>query len=98
MRQKKFDGLVGVGGRRLSYDFFVPQYNILIEFDGLQHEKPVGIFGGDKRFATQQEHDGRKRKYAKEHSFDLLEIWYYELNNIEQILNKKLYVNNEKSA
>ena len=97
--QKKFNDLIGLGGRHLSYDFFIPAHSILIEFNGKQHEKPIDIFGGEKRFETQREHDERKRKYAKEHSIDLLEIWYYDYNNIEQILNKKLHINDiENSA
>ena len=32
-------------------------------------------------------HDKRKQQYAKDHMIDLLEIWYYDYNNIENILN-----------
>lgn len=97
--QKKFDDLIGVGGRCLSYDFYIQNQNLLIEFNGIQHEKPVGYFGGNKVFITQMEHDKRKRIYAKEHNIDLLEIWYYDYDNIEQILSEKLHINNtEKSA
>lgn len=97
--QKKFNNLIGLSGRKLSYDFYIPYCNVLIEFNGLQHEKPIEYFGGNKTFVKQQEHDKRKREYAKEHNIDLLEIWYYDYDNIEQILNEKLHTNNtEKSA
>ena len=67
--QKKFDDLKGLGGRKLSYDFFLPHNNLLIEFQGEQHEKPV-VFKGltkkkaEEKFIKQQEHDRRKREYA----------------------------------
>ena len=94
--QKSFDGLIGVGNKPLTYDFYLPDENILIEFQGEQHEHPV-TFGGRSKseavsdYEKQQEHDNRKRDYAFSHSINLLEIWYYDIDNIEQILNDKLY-------
>lgn len=90
--QKRFDGLTGYSNRKLSYDFYLPTYNKLIEFQGAQHERPVEYFGGQEQFEIQQEYDKRKRNYAKEHNIDLLEIWYYDYDNIEQILNDNLKI------
>lgn len=85
-----YEGLYGVGGGLLNYDFYLPKRNILIEFQGLQHEKPVEYFGGQEKFEIQQEHDKRKREYAKEHNIELLEIWYWDFDNIKQILESRL--------
>lgn len=41
-------------------------------------------------FERQLEHDKRKRNYAKENNIRLLEIWYYDIDNIEEILIKEL--------
>lgn len=57
----------------------------------MQHEQPVEYFGGKEKFKIQQEHDRRKRDYAKEHNIELLEIWYWDFNNIEQILSEKIF-------
>lgn len=101
--QKRFDDLKGLGNKKLSYDFYLPTYNLLIEFQGEQHERPV-IFKGltesiaQERFIKQQEHDKRKRNYAKSHNIGLLEIWYYKINSIEDILLKELNVDISKSA
>ena len=89
--QKKFDDLRGVHNGLLSYDFYLPNYNILIEYQGEQHDKPIKYFGNNK-YETQQEHDKRKRDYAEKNGYKLLEIWYYDYNNIEEILNKELEV------
>ena len=101
---KYFDDLFGVGGGYLSYDFYLPNYNLLIEFQGIQHEKPIDFSGRGVDFALnqfeiQQEHDKRKREYAYKHNIDLLEIWYCDYENIKQILYEKLNINNnQKSA
>ncbi|WP_228636094.1 hypothetical protein [Clostridium perfringens] len=90
--QKKFDGLTGLGGRKLSYDFFVDNY-LLIEIQGEQHYKPIKHFGGEERFKQQQEHDRLKREFAKNSGYELLEIPYFgvkDLDKLEKILREKL--------
>lgn len=88
--QKTYKNLKGVGGKYLSYDFYLPEYSLLIEFQGKQHEHPVSYFGGEEKFNIQKEHDRRKKEYAELHNINLLEIWYYDINNIEEILNKTI--------
>ncbi|HHX70106.1 MAG TPA: zinc-ribbon domain-containing protein [Gallicola sp.] len=93
--QKEFDGLVGLGGGLLSYDFYLPDYNLLIEYQGEQHEKPIDFKGLGKKYAKeqfkiQQEHDKRKREYAQNNNIKLLEIWYWDFDNIEEILSSEL--------
>lgn len=88
--QKTFSDLRGVNNGMLSYDFYLPTFNKLIEFQGEQHIRAVSRFGGEEQLKIQQEHDRRKREYAKEHNIDLLEIWYYDIDNIEQILKENL--------
>ena len=46
--------------------------------------------GTEEQFLKQQEHDRRKREYALNNDIQLLEIWYYDFNNIEDILNKNI--------
>lgn len=89
--QKIFDGLIGVKGKNLSYDFYLPDYNLLIEYQGEQHEKFIpGFQNSYEDFKRQLEHDKRKRQYAKDNNVKLLEIWYYDFDNIESILKEKL--------
>lgn len=85
--QKMFDGLVGINGGSLSFDFYLPNKNILIEFQGEQHEKFIkGLHGELEDFNRQQEHDRRKRQYAKDNGINLLEIWYWDIEKIRDIL------------
>lgn len=94
-KNAKYKELIGIGGRQLSYDFYIPSYNLLIECQGEQHEHPVKYFGGVKKFIKQKIHDTRKRKYAHDNNINLLEIWYYENKKIDKILTQIL--NNLKS-
>lgn len=96
--QYKFQDLKGVGNGLLSYDFYLPNQNLLIEYQGEFHDGTPTI-QTEENYQIQQEHDRRKRKYAKEQNIELLEIWYWDYENIEQILSEKLNINsNKKSA
>ena len=93
LRWKTFDDLIGVGGKNLSYDFYLPDYNALIEFQGQFHDgKYRGGYMKDFDYDRQQEHDQRKYDYAKSHGIKLIEIWYYEFDKILEILNRELNI------
>lgn len=85
--QKTYDGLVGVGGRLLSYDFYLPSYNLLVEYQGEYHDGTANNQSEDA-FLRQQEHDKRKQVYATTHNINLLEIWYHDFDSIENILQQ----------
>ncbi len=86
--QKEFNNLVGVKGRNLSYDFYLPQYNLLIEYQGEFHDGN-GNYYVKQNLKCQQEHDKRKREYAQINNIKFLEIWYWDYDNIEKILDKE---------
>lgn len=88
--QKTFDDLRGIKGRLLSYDFYLPEYNLLIEYQGEFHDGGGGKNYTRANLQKQQEHDKRKREYAQKHNIKLLEIWYWDFDNIESILQKEL--------
>ena len=91
-QQKDFSNLLGVSGFPLSYDFYIPSKNLLIEVNGLQHYSPVKYFGGIKKFNIQKEHDKRKRLYAQNNGYRLLEIKCCDSSYFENI-NKILQTN-----
>lgn len=86
---KRYEGLVGVGGGKLSYDFYIPSINILIEYQGQYHDGTVSL-QTQNDFERQKEHDRRKRKFAKDNHIRLLEIWYRDYKNIERILDAEI--------
>lgn len=83
--QKEFNGLIGLKGGNLSYDFYLPNQNILIEYQGEFHDGSTGEYS-KINLESQKTHDERKRNYAKNHNIQLLEIWYWDFDNIENIL------------
>lgn len=87
--QYKYPDLIGTGGGLLSYDFYLPNYNFLIEYQGEFHDGKRNKYVREN-LEIQQEHDKRKREYAKKHDIRLLEIWYWDFDNIENILEKEL--------
>jgi len=77
-------------------DFYLPSNNIIIEYNGIQHYKQKEYFGGDNALEQQQERDMALRQYCKEHNIKLIEIPYWDYDNIETILNKELDINKVK--
>ena len=72
--QKTFDGLKDKS--YLSYDFYISDQNILIEYQGIQHYQPLDHFGGEDQFKLQQKHDKMKSDYAKSNNYNLIAVPY----------------------
>jgi len=88
--QKTFEGLRGVGNGLLSYDFYLSKYNLLVEYQGIQHEGFCkGLHKSIEDFEKQVEHDRRKKEYALSNGYNFLEVWYWDFENIEEILKKE---------
>ena len=91
--QKKFKELKDI--KQLSYDFYLPKYNTLIEYQGKQHYKSINIKGlGMTNLKKQQYHDKLKRDYALNNGIYLLQI-PYKVNStikIDKYLTKCLSI------
>lgn len=77
-------------GNNYKLDFFIPSRNLIIEYNGEQHYKPVEMFGGAKAFHKQQQRDKNVRDYCKDNNIYLLEISYLQYPIIEQTLDAVL--------
>lgn len=71
--------------KKLPFDFYLPEYNACIEYDGLQHFEVVDFFGGDDGFKKRQYNDSIKTAYCELNNIQLLRIRYDQ--NIEDTLN-----------
>ena len=70
----------------LPFDFYLPDYNMCIEYDGEQHFKD-GHFGmTEEEFEELKLRDNIKSKYCKDNNINLIRIPYWEFDNIENIL------------
>jgi hypothetical protein len=61
-----------------------------IEYNGRQHYEPIKAWGGYEKLKKQKEHDKRKKEFCKENEYKLIEIPYWDFENIEDILTEEL--------
>lgn len=70
---------------RLSFDFFIPEVDLLIECQGEQHRKFVKFFHSTPQgFMDQKRRDKRKRDWAESNDLDLVCI--YTLKELKEYL------------
>ena len=74
----------------MRFDFYLPDYNTLIECQGQQHEEWIETWITKDNFELIKIHDQRKKDYCKRNGIKLIEIWYYEINDVEEIIKKEL--------
>lgn len=75
-------------------DFWLPDYNMFIEYNGEQHYIEVDHFSKmrDWSLEDQQIRDQTLRDYCERHGVNLLEIHYSDLHNVPKILSKNVKV------
>ena len=76
--------------RTLPFDFYLPEHNMCIEYQGGQHYFAVDYFGGNDWLIEQQKRDSIKRLYCQNNGIDLIEISYLDFDNIEDIIKEKI--------
>lgn len=93
-KEKAFFDLKSENNGYYRYDFYLPDYNRLIEFDGIQHFQPGGYFGRPEQFEKTQQSDKIKNEYALSHNIDLVRIPYTEKDNLtlEKILGEQYLI------
>ena len=95
--QLSFQDLRSDANRRLRFDFGIFKHNklvFIIEYDGIQHIRPVKQFGGEAAYNIQIEHDRRKNKYCSHHSIPLHRILYSDYVFLEKIVLELLSIYN----
>lgn len=76
---------------RQRIDFFLPDYNFGIEYNGKQHYEYIEFFHKNKEgFENYKKRDLKKQEICNNNNIHLLKISYKEDNNIEKILKKEL--------
>lgn len=84
--QMKFDDCKNI--KALPFDFYLPDYNVCIEFDGIQHYEAIEWFGGQDALDKNILRDSIKNKYCEEYNIRLYRISY--LDNINTRFNQIL--------
>lgn len=77
--------------KQYRIDFYLPDQNIFIEYNGIQHYKPIDFFGGQEQFNKQQNRDQYIRSYCKNNNIALIEFSYLDYNNLEEKLREAIF-------
>lgn len=84
--QKKFDDF------DMRFDFYLPDYNIVIECDGAQHFRSINSeWDSMTKLQETRQRDKEKSDYCSKHNLTLLQIPFWDhttlsLNNLKQLL------------
>ena len=77
---------------RQSLDLYIPSLQTAIEYQGIQHYRPVEFFGGQEALLQRQELDETKRRLCGEHGVRLIE-WSYDIEptdkNVRELIPGK---------
>ena len=87
-QEKTFIGCKNI--KLLPFDFYLPQFNLCIEYDGELHFKAVDYFGGKEKLEYIKNNDNIKTTYCSKNNIKLLRVRYDE--NVLQKLNKYLEI------
>ena len=75
----------------LRFDFYLPDYNMCIEYNGCQHYKAIQWFGGEKTLQDNIKRDKIKKNYCDNNLKELFIIKYDDFKNINNILYEKFF-------
>lgn len=80
-----------------SLDIYLPDYKIGIEYQGVQHSRPVEYFGGTDAFERQQDRDAMKWGLCEENGCVLIEVHpgYKRESVLDQVKEAMLRINRD---
>lgn len=91
-QEKIFDNCIFENNKyHARFDFYLPDYNTLIEYDGRQHFLVgEGNFDNPEKFRKTQAHDQYKTQWCKDNGYILIRIPYTHYDNLclEDLLPK----------
>jgi len=82
-----FDTLLSGKGYHLRFDFYLHGRRVVIEFDGIQHEKPIKRFKGELGLIGRMQSDEIKYQWCVEEKESLLRIRHFQLKKVDEILD-----------
>ena len=92
-QQYRFEDCVNI--HPLPFDFYLPEYNICIEYDGTSHYVPnvYGSWNTEESVKNTQYRDSIKNKYCEEHGINLIRIPYWDYDKLSEDYLMKLIEN-----
>lgn len=86
--QHKFDNCRNI--LPLPFDFYLPDYNTCIEYDGEQHFRRFRFEKDDTKLIERQKRDKIKTDFCKDNNIKLIRIKYTKIKKVDIILNECL--------
>ena len=80
--QKKFEGMRS--NLPLKCDFYIKNFNLVIEYNGRQHYEPIKLWGGTKQLKKTQELDKIKKEFCLENGIN------FEVIKFDEDINTRL--------
>lgn len=81
---------IRINNKTYYYDFYIPDINLAIEYNGIQHFEPVDYFGGKEHFLIICENDKVKSEWSDKNNINLLQIPYYNIKICDEIILEKI--------
>ena len=87
IQQKRFDKCKDINS--LPFDFYLPESNTIIEFDGIQHFVPVEHWGGAEYLKDVNRHDEIKNTFCLHNKIKLIRVKYNQdiIKRLDESLN-----------
>jgi formate dehydrogenase assembly factor FdhD len=73
---------------RKRFDVVIASLSQLWEFDGEQHFKPIGYWGGEDALSACINRDAEKTRWAVENDWTLIRVPYWDRDNIESYIRE----------
>lgn len=84
-KQKAFEGFVNENNRKYLFDFYLPDYNCCIEYDGKQHfSYSESGWNTRENFEKTVKNDQIKNEYCRTHNILLVRIPYTFINDLDE--------------
>ena len=95
-KQKEFDNCIfPITKAKAKFDFFLPEYNIIIEYDGIQHYTFSNSgWNNETHYYKTKERDLYKDNWCKENNIFLIRIPYFDYDKLNyEYIKEKIYEN-----
>jgi len=84
--ERTFEGCRSRRGKLMPFDFYLPGFNLAVEYDGPQHFYPMSNRGGAAGFAARKENDQDKNHFCEDNGIRLLRLSYFRESTLRQDL------------
>lgn len=82
-KEKEFPGLVSKLGNPLRFDFYLPEHNSIIEYDGIHHFKKTDY---SSNLGKVKARDEVKNRFCKKNGIPILRITRKDLSGIDKVI------------